>query len=280
MTRSQFPAMGTRIEVWSDACDVGEVREYFERVEQVCSRFRPDSELSRLNRDPSPVRDIGGVLHSVMSAGSRARELTGGLVDIGVGSAVKAWGYDRSFEAVSDLSHRPQPVRPGVWRLEGPLLHRGPGVSFDLGGIAKGWSSDRVVEDGMAAVVSAGGDLRSLHPDTTASVVDPTGEVVTRVHVGRGALATSSIGRRQWRVGGTEVSHLIDPRTMEPVDTPVVSATVLADSAVDAEAGAKAVLLLGADGLAWAAEQTWISAAIVIWHDRSVFATPGLEVAA
>lgn len=67
---------------------------------------------------------------------------------------------------------------------------------------------------------------------------------------------------------------------MEPVDTPVVSATVLADSAVDAEVGAKAVLLLGADGLAWAAEQTWISAAIVIWHDRSVFATPGLEVAA
>lgn len=117
----------------------------------------------------------------------------------------------------------------------------------------------------MAAVVSAGGNLRSLHPDTTASVVDPAGDVVTRIHVGRGALATSSIGRRQWRVGGTEVSHLIDPRTMEPVDTPVGSSTVLADSAVDAEVGAKAVLLLGADGLAWAAEQTWISAAIVIW---------------
>jgi thiamine biosynthesis lipoprotein ApbE len=67
---------------------------------------------------------------------------------------------------------------------------------------------------------------------------------------------------------------------MKPVDTPVISATVLADTAVDAETGAKAVLLLGANGLAWAAEQTWISAAIVIWHDGSVFATPGTEVAA
>jgi thiamine biosynthesis lipoprotein ApbE len=67
---------------------------------------------------------------------------------------------------------------------------------------------------------------------------------------------------------------------MEPVNTPVISATVLADSAVDAEAGAKAVLLLGADGLAWAAEQIWMFAALVIWRDGSVFATPGLEVAA
>jgi len=280
VTQFQFPAMGTQIEVWSDANNDEQVREWFEGVEQVCSRFRSESEVSRLNRDPSPVRDIDGILNEVIQAGSRAFELTEGLVDIGLGSTVKAWGYDRSFETISDLAHAPETSVRGSWRLEGKLLHRTPGVSLDLGGIAKGWASDRAVEDGMAAVVSAGGDLRSVHPDTAASVVDPAGDVVARVHVGRGALATSSIGRRRWRVGDTEVSHLIDPRTMEPVNTPVISATVLADSAVDAEAGAKAVLLLGADGLAWAAEQIWMFAALVIWRDGSVFATPGLEVAA
>ena len=103
---------------------------------------------------------------------------------------------------------------------------------------------------------------------------------MARVHVGRGALATSSTGRRRWRVGDTEVSHLIDPRTMEPVESPVISATVLAETAVDAETGAKTVLLQGVDGLAWAAEQSWIDAALVVWRDGSVFATPGLEVAA
>ena len=67
---------------------------------------------------------------------------------------------------------------------------------------------------------------------------------------------------------------------MRPVDTPVTAATVLAETASDAEAGAKAVLLQGENGLAWAADQEWIRSAIVFWHDGSVFATPGCEVAA
>jgi thiamine biosynthesis lipoprotein len=278
--RFQFPAMGTQVEVWSDEDDFEPVRAWFEQVEQVCSRFRPESEVSRLNRDPAPVRAVDGILEAVIQAGSRALELSGGLVDIGVGSAVKAWGYDRSFETVTDLASAPETSGLGAWRLDGARLHRSRGVSLDLGGVAKGWASDRAVERETAAVVSAGGDLRSAHPDTVASVVDPSGDVVARVHVGRGALATSSTARRRWRVGDTEVSHLIDPRTMEPVDSPVISATVLADTAVDAETGAKSVLLLGVDGLAWAAEQSWIDAALVVWRDGSVFATPGLEVAA
>ena len=280
MTHFRFPAMGTKVEVWSDGGDIEPVRAWFEQVEQVCSRFRPESEVSRLNQDPAPVRAIHGILNAVIQAGSRALELSGGLVDIGVGSAVRAWGYDRSFESIADLASAPETPGRGAWHLDGTRLHRSPGVSLDLGGVAKGWASDRAVEDETAAVVSAGGDLRSAHPDTVASVVDPSGDVVARVHVGRGALATSATGRRRWRVGDTEVSHLIDPRTMEPVDSPVISATVLADTAVDAETGAKTVLLLGVDGLAWAAEQSWIDAALVVWRDGSVFATPGLEVAA
>lgn len=280
MIHAEFPAMGTTIEAWSYRAQPHALREWFEQVEEACSRFRPESELSRLNRDASTVLEVGGILHAVIRAGSRAFAMTDGLVDISVGSAVNAWGYDRSFESVTDLATPPAGLGRSAWQLEGETLYRDSSVSLDLGGIAKGWSADRAVEDGLAAVVSAGGDLRSRHPDTTASVVDPGGDVVARVHVGHGALATSSIGRRRWRVGENEVSHLIDPRTMRPVDSPVVSATVLADTAVDAESGAKAVLLLGSEGLAWASEQTWISAAIVIWHDGSVFATPGLEVAA
>jgi thiamine biosynthesis lipoprotein ApbE len=60
----------------------------------------------------------------------------------------------------------------------------------------------------------------------------------------------------------------------------VVSATVLAATATDAEAGAKAVLMLGTDGLAWAEAEPWVAAALVIWHDGSIYGTPGLEVAA
>jgi hypothetical protein len=60
----------------------------------------------------------------------------------------------------------------------------------------------------------------------------------------------------------------------------VLSATVVAATALEAEAGAKAVLLRGGDGLVWAADQPWIHGALVVWFDGSVFATRGLEVAA
>jgi thiamine biosynthesis lipoprotein len=74
--------------------------------------------------------------------------------------------------------------------------------------------------------------------------------------------------------------HLIDPRTGRPADTPILSATVVAGTATEAEAGAKAVLLLGEDGLSWAADQAWIEAALAVWHDGSVFGTKGLKLAA
>jgi hypothetical protein len=55
---------------------------------------------------------------------------------------------------------------------------------------------------------------------------------------------------------------------------------VVASTAAAAEAGAKTVLILGAAGLAWADAQDWVRAALVVWHDGSVFATSGMELAA
>lgn len=280
MSYHQFPAMGTVVEAWADEANGVVLRQWFEQVESSCSRFRPESDLSRVNADNSTIVPLSGVLLEVVEAASRAYQLTDGLVDMGVGCAVEAWGYDRTFEEVVDLDHAPADNGPFSWRMEREALYRTPGVRLDLGGIAKGWTCDRAVESGFASVVSAGGDMRSDDPDTTASIFDPSGEMMTKLHVGIGALATSSVGRRHWRVGNREVSHLIDSRTMQPVNTPVVSATVLADHAVDAETGAKAVLLLGVDGLEWASRQDWIDAAMVLWHDGSIFATPGIEVAA
>lgn len=279
MSQFRFTAMGTDIEVWGCGDRSQMVVDWFEQVESAASRFRPESELSAINRDGGSATSLSSILADVMRAADRARRISDGLVDVGVGGAVRAWGYERTFAEVSDLGGAPQPVAAGDWGIHGRVLTRSPGTQIDLGGVAKGWTCDRAVETGLANVVSAGGDLRSIDPDTTVSVTDEDDEVVMKVHVGRGALATSSVAKRRWRVAGTEVSHIIDPRTMRPVVTPVVSATVLAATAVYAETGAKAVLLLGEDGLAWASRQPWISAALVVWRDGSVYGTPGLEVA-
>jgi thiamine biosynthesis lipoprotein len=86
--------------------------------------------------------------------------------------------------------------------------------------------------------------------------------------------------RRKWRIGAQDAHHIINPRTLAPAVSPVFSASVTAATAVEAEAGAKAVLLRGESGLAWAERQSWIDAALVVWHDGNVFATSGWEMAA
>ena len=281
MIEITFAAMGTGVDALCPSPESADgLRRWFEEVEEVCSRFRPGSELSRVNRSPASPVVVSDLLADVMAAADRIRAMTDGLVDAGVGAGVTTWGYDRSFDEGLGLDAVPNPVPSGEWGLSGRRLFRWPGTSIDLGGVAKGWTCDRAVDQGLATVVSAGGDIRSDDPETIVSVVDPWDEIAARLHLGVGAVATSSTSRRRWRAGDREVCHLIDPRTMAPIDTPILSATVVARSAVDAEAGAKAMLFHGEEGMAWAAETDWVDAAVAVWSDGSVYATPGIELAA
>ncbi|HEX2404230.1 MAG TPA: FAD:protein FMN transferase, partial [Acidimicrobiia bacterium] len=157
MIHVTFPAMGTGIDAWCpDAESAAELRDWFEDVEAVCSRFRPDSELSRVNRSAADEVVVSSLLAEMMTAADRMRCLTDGLVDVGVGSGVSKWGYDKSFDEGLGLEVAPSPVPFPDWSLDGRHLARSPGTAIDLGGVAKGWSSDRAVEFGLATVVSAG----------------------------------------------------------------------------------------------------------------------------
>lgn len=279
----RFSGMGTAIDVWApDGPSWYETRDLLEGLEAELSRFRPDSELSRLNADARPEVEVSPLLGDLLTAADTARRRTNGMVDVGVGGLVSDWGYDTTFASVVDQTQPPVAGPATEWHYEpdSRLLARGPGTKIDLGGIAKGWAADRAVESGPATVVSVGGDLRSVDPETTVPVGDGLGGSVTEIVLGFGGLATSSTLRRSWKVGNKRVSHIIDPRTGAPVDSPIVSATVVADSAVEAEVAAKAVLLKGEQGLAWADGRSWIRAAMVVWTDGSVFATTDLKVAA
>lgn len=281
MIIDRFGAMGTQIEVHgADAAGLDEARAWFRRVEECCSRFRPGSELSMANARTGGAIVLSPLLVEILAAAGQLRDRTGGLVDAGVGGRVAAWGYDRTFADVTDVAGPPLDRVPAPsWSVDGDVLHLGAGTLLDVGGIAKGWTADRVVEMGLATTVSAGGDIRSADPAMQVDVKDAFGERLVGVALGAGGLATSSTARRRWRVGGREVSHLIDPRTGSPVESPVVSATVVAATALEAEAGAKAVVLLGADGLVWAESQAWLRGALVEWNDGFTYATKGLVAA-
>ena len=272
MTVSRFPAMGTTFEVHAaDRYAITRCRHLIDAAERRFSRFVPDSELSRINRAREAT--VSPDMRSILTEAAELQRRTGGTFHIGVGSSVIGWGYDTTFEDVVDRAEPSGHPASSAWRLRGDVVALEVGTRIDLGGIAKGWIADRLVEKGHATVVSAGGDLRSVDPTLVVDVLDHEGSFAAEVPVGIGALATSSRSRRTWMVAQQRVHHLVDPRSMRPADTPVLSASAVAATATEAEAAAKAILLMGVDGLAWADGQSWIRNAIAVWHDGNVYGT-------
>jgi len=115
MQRRAFRAMGTEIELFLDAPNgdaaLVEAEAEFHRLEKLLSRFRSDSELSRLNRDGAI--DASADLVKVTQLALRARERTGGRFDPTVHEALVAAGYDRSFELLSQDDGQSRAARYG-----------------------------------------------------------------------------------------------------------------------------------------------------------------------
>ena len=277
-----FKAMGTTISVLTDERDVARsVRSRFEAWEATLSRFRSDSELSAVNCTPATTIEVSTTLASVLGAAQDARSRTCGLVDPSVGAAMQAWGYTEDFFDVADLAETPAAVRrPTRWDIDGTTLTRDQGVILDLGGIAKGWAADRALADTDAWAVNAGGDIASRHPELCVRIRDPWEATLDPLLLGRGGLATSSTAGRSWNAGAERVHHIIEPEAGRPAQTPVLQASAVADSALLAEAAAKAMILQGTGGLSWADSTGWVRRGLAVWNDGAIYATRQHEVAA
>jgi thiamine biosynthesis lipoprotein len=290
MVRERFPAMGTTVEVLLDAEDgrrsraaLAAARAEFARLEALLSRFRPGSELSRLNRErrlcagPDLVRVVGRALE--------LRGRTGGRFDPTVGRAVRACGYDRTFADVPRDDRRPLPPRApagGTVAVDGDgWIGLGPGADLDLGAIAKGDAADRacaIAARAGACLVNAGGDIAVSGPRADGpwpiAVPAPGPELV--LHLERGALATSGTDRRRWRRGGRPAHHAIAPATGLPSATDLVRATAVAATCAEADALATALLVAGADEAARLAADWGVPAALVA-QDGGVRLAGGLR---
>lgn len=252
-----------------------------EEVEARLTRFRPDSELMRLNAAGGRWVTASPLLFDVTQAAVRAAAATEGLFDPTVIDRLEDLGYDRDLAELSREAQSPtmdaripeSRTRAGRWQgIEMDPTRRRirlhDGVRLDFGGIAKGWAADRAVTEHLGefanALVSLGGDMRARGgPEPGAGwpigVEDPRQPKQTPpVHrailtMRTGGLATSGASGRWWYYQGMRQHHLIDPRTgfpakvwIAPGDTAeIASATALAATGEEAEIAAKVALLLG-----------------------------------
>jgi FAD:protein FMN transferase len=251
MVRRSFSAMGTTIELLVEADDAEDVLDAgeaeFERLEQVMSRFRSDSELSRLNRGGSI--DASSDLAEVVELALAARERTGGRFDPTVHAAVVSAGYDRTFDELPAEAGDAVAGAAcgGRVTVDGNRIELEPGFRLDLGGIGKGFAAERVAELlGLAGpcLVDAGGDIAVRGTPAEGAWSVAVDEELT-LGLTRGGLATSGRDRRRWRRSGEERHHLIDPTTGRPAATDLLRVTAVGNDAVDAEVLAKVLFLSG-----------------------------------
>jgi thiamine biosynthesis lipoprotein len=228
------------------------------------SRFRPGSQLSRLNAEGAA--EVDATFLDLLETARAAALRTGGRFDPAILPALEAAGYDATFDTVrqrtATLARAARPTAGiDAWRRvridrAGGTVTLPPGMRIDLGGIAKGAFVDALAAHlggWPGGCVDAGGDLRvwgraPAGDGWVAGIEDPVraGHDLAAVALAPPlcvAIATSSPNRRHWEVNGETRHHLIDPATGRSLALPVASVTVLAPTATAAEVATKAVLV-------------------------------------
>ncbi len=275
--------------------DLGDAFSLFRDLDWRFSRFRPDSELSRLNA--ASEMPVSPEMAELLSLSLFFHRATKGIFDPSILSDLESAGYASGFGTDTfgvPTEGKHIDLRPPFHTLSldrvSHIVQKPVGLRLDLGGIAKGYAVDRVA--GMLAergntdfLVDAGGDIRVSGGDRGRGygffAVDIDGSssgdgdrAILALH--DRAVATSGTGRRRWRIGDEVRHHLIDPRTGKSADTDLSSVTVVDASVVRAETFAKAICILGREEGSRLADRFDIPAFLVETDGDTVY-TVGMQ---
>lgn len=273
--RLEFHAMGcdmlAAVEYETAPDMLSRVPEWFEEWEQVLSRFRYDSELTRLNQTHNQPVPVSNILWDVFQAARRAEQMTDGLVTPTLLDAIIEAGYDRPFDQLPHLASATVDTAPTVSQLltaihfdkSSRTITLPDGMGLDFGGAAKGWAAHQAMKRLQAigpVLIDAGGDIAVSGPRTgddpwLIGIADPfhTGEEVEILQLDQACgVATSGKDRRRWLRDGLLQHHIINPFTERPAETDLLTVTAIAPTVMEAEAVAKAAFILGSRaGLEW-----------------------------
>jgi FAD:protein FMN transferase len=260
-TRS--PVLGTVVELRLDGDEGATVAAeaaawaVFERLEQVFSTYRPDSELSRWRS--GEIDTCSAELSAVLAAAHYWYGASGGAFHPLTRALTRRWqqaAKDGQLPSSAELAALITPL-PYAIHEAGPV-RAGNCADLDLNAIAKGYIVDQAAEAARAVagidsvVVNAGGDLRHRGQGAVAvGIEDPAKPFDNlparwRVEVSNAALATSGFARRGFRVGERWLGHVLDPRTGWPV-AHTASISVIAEDAMSADALATVLGVLEID---------------------------------
>ena len=250
------------------------------RLEQRYSRYRHDSDLSKINQVALTGGgiDVDAETASLFDYAAACFEASGGLFDVTSGVLRRVWRFHDS--ALPDPNAIAQVLTQVGWqriKWKAPQLEfTVPGMEIDFGGIVKEYAADRAAalcwEQGVHhGFINLGGDIRIVgpHPDGSPwniGIRDPQlrGGITRTVTLFRGGLATSGDYERCLIVDGKRYGHVLSPLTGWPVRH-LVSVSVVADLCTVAGSTATIAMLKEKQGTDWLAQSGlpyfWIDAA-------------------
>jgi len=233
-----------------------------DEVDDQMSTWKPESALMRLNAAAvGGWVDIPARLAEVLQLGVRIGRDSGGAFDIGVGHAVRAWGFGpgnadpQAVRAAMATAHQPAHL---ALEFDGTRVRKTAPVTLDLNGIAKGYGVDRLAEvlvaqGGDAGLVGIDGEMRALglRPDGAAWTIAVEAPDTDRraphsiLALHDAAVATSGDYRHWVTVQGRRLSHTMDPAKAAPLLSSPASVTVIAPKCAEADAWATALMVAG-----------------------------------
>jgi thiamine biosynthesis lipoprotein len=273
---ASFTALGTTAEITAlDAMSLSDAIDVLEReldaIDRACSRFRADSEVSRLAGSGGQWMPASRLLRRALAAGVDAAVATGGAVDPTVGASMRALGWDADFRVVVSRREptRIELVPAAGWQRIEIDDERGrvrvpAGVLVDLGATAKALAADCAAAaafraTGSSVLVNLGGDIAVAGPAPAGGwpilVTDdhraPSPADGQTVAIAAGGLATSSTTVRRWRTTDGIAHHILDPRTGRPAAEVWRTVSVAASTCVGANTASTAAIVLGEDAPHW-----------------------------
>ena len=242
--------------------------EVLDEIEASLSVYRPDSEISRVNRDAArrPVV-VSQETFALLQRAVAWSERTEGAFDITAGPLIEAWGFGRRRgQRPTDELIRQTLRRVGYQHLEldaneHSVRFTRDGMSINLGAIGKGDALDRLTEQmsrggvknflihgGNSSVVARGDQLPGSGDGWPVGIAHPTkpSRRVAGIRLRDEALSTSGSGKQFFHHQGRRYGHVIDPRTGRPSDD-LLSLTVIGPTACDTDACATGWFVAGND---------------------------------
>ncbi|ABR30408.1 ApbE family lipoprotein [Thermosipho melanesiensis BI429] len=275
-----------------------EIFQEFDRITKKFNPYNPESVIYKLNNSTDWV-EVDDETFAVIDLSLQYAKMTRGSFDPTLGRLIKLWGFDKfseedkQFKVPNNEEIKNALENSGFEKVEIDYKNRKiktNGVWFDLGGIAKGYALERAYQIAKEAdrectgFIEAGGDIRILGPKFgkdywIIGIRNPRGnDSIDYIYLKNGAVATSGDYERYFEIGEKRYHHLLDRNTGYPA-LGAISATVIADDAIKADAFSTAAFILGKDK--WLYTRTILpkenAEIFLVTNEQKILKTDGFE---